>query len=151
MSGGKCVLCGRVMGWLGRTKKCVDCLARPLPAPAPEPVLRIADPAPGRFHSDGRDTEQAAAESVSHATGRLRQQVLELLGGHPAGLTDDEGGALMDGDRLRFGRRRSELCKEGLVADSTLRRTTPAGRRAVVWVLTVEGRATLAQLTAKGA
>jgi hypothetical protein len=88
---------------------------------------------PGRVHRNAHDTELAAAESVRDVTGRLRIQVLNLLREHPAGLTDDEGGALMDGDRLTFGRRRQELVDAGLVKKTDLRRLTPRGRNAIVW------------------
>lgn len=88
---------------------------------------------PGRVHRNAHDTEIAAAESVSEVTGRLRMQVLTLLRSHPEGLTDDEGGALMDGDRLTFGRRRQELVAAGQVKKTDLRRLTPRGRKAIVW------------------
>lgn len=90
--------------------------------------------APGKAHRDDPDTSHDAAASVTPITGRLRAEVLALLRQHPEGLTDDEGGALMRSDRLRFGRRRNELCDRGLVVDSGVRRLTPAGRNAVVWV-----------------
>ena len=94
----------------------------------------LAASTPGKAHHDGHDTEHAAADSVAHITGRLRSEVLHLLRAHPGGLTDDEGGRLLGGDRLRFGRRRNELCDLGLVCDSGCRRLTPQGRKAVVWV-----------------
>jgi hypothetical protein len=94
----------------------------------------LFDPAPGQWHLFGSDTEAEAALSVTAVTGRLRKRALELLRYHDAtGLTDDEGGALMGGDRLTFGRRRNELAKAGLVYDSGDRRRTPTGRKATVW------------------
>jgi len=93
----------------------------------------IDQPSPGQMHLFGHDTEWAAAISVTAITGRLRLKVLALLREHPAGLTDDEGAALLGGDRLTFGRRRQELAKARLVYDSGERRRTPTGRRAIVW------------------
>lgn len=93
-------------------------------------------PAGGRAHHGGHDTELAAAESVTEITGRLRKQALAILrqaGEH--GLTDDEGGAQLGGDRLTFGRRRNELVMAGLVVKTDQRRLTPSGRKAIVWTL----------------
>lgn len=102
-----------------------------------EPDPDVGRPRPGRFHHDGRDTERAAAESVRETTGKLRRWALDLLRlAGDSGLTDDEGGALMQGDRLKFGRRRNELVEAGLVVDSGRRRSTPGGRSAAVWTAT---------------
>jgi hypothetical protein len=87
----------------------------------------------GRHHRPGHDTERAAAESMQDHTERLRALVLRTLLDNPAGLTDDEGGAIIGGDRLRFGRRRNELVRAGLVEKTTVRRPTGAGRTAIVW------------------
>jgi hypothetical protein len=86
----------------------------------------------GRAHETARDTEAAAARSIAPHTEKLRERVLLLLSETPGGLTDDEGGELLNGDRLLFGRRRQELCLQGLVVDSGMRRSTPAGRTAIV-------------------
>jgi hypothetical protein len=93
----------------------------------------------GRVHHDPHDTEVSAAVSIAPLTGKLRTAVLRLLGEHPFGLTDDEGARLLNvvypgADRLTFGRRRQELCRAGLVSASGLRRATPHGRSAIVWV-----------------
>lgn len=88
----------------------------------------------GIQQTPGTDTSRAARQSISAELDQLRAIVLRLLEAHPGGLTDDEGGALMDGDRLTFGRRRNELAKTGIVLDSGLRRKTPRGREAIVWV-----------------
>lgn len=93
------------------------------------------EPRQGGFHRNGRDTELDAANAVAAKTGTRRREVIRLLSLADDGLTDDEGGALMGGDRLTFGRRRSELCSAGLVKDSGQRRVTPYGRMAIVWVL----------------
>lgn len=93
------------------------------------------EPAQGGFHLSGPSTELAAARHASARNGTLRREVIRLLSLADEGLTDDEGGALMGGDRLMFGRRRSELVKSGLVRDTGQRRPTPTGRSAVVWKL----------------
>lgn len=108
----------------GRGFRCSPCLD-----------ITAAQDRMGKVHTQGSDTEYAAARSVANVTGALRSKVLQLLKDTGArGLTDDEGGALMDGDRLTFGRRRNELADLGLVKDSGERRKTPRGRSAVVWV-----------------
>jgi hypothetical protein len=84
-------------------------------------------------HRDGHDTERAAADSMSRSAPVIRRRVLALLERVPEGLTDDEGGAMLGGDRLQFGRRRHELVLMGLVRDSGHRRQTPSGRNAIVW------------------
>lgn len=92
------------------------------------------------MHTGGTDTEYAAAASVEGHSKRLRATVLGIITSRwPEGVTDDEGGRLLQemvpsADRLTFGRRRHELVIEGLVRDSTYRRLTPAGRSAIVWV-----------------
>lgn len=89
----------------------------------------------GRYHSHGTDTELEAALSVGRVVMSRRKMAAILLRSVGViGLTDDEGGEAMGGDRLTFGRRRQELCMAGLVVDSGKRRFTPVGRRAVVWV-----------------
>lgn len=97
-------------------------------------VEQQGEPAQGAYHSQGGDTEREAAASMRPFTGTMRKEVIRLLADAPNGLTDDEGGALMKGDRLTFGRRRNELVRAGLVRDSGQRRLTPAGRKAIVWV-----------------
>jgi hypothetical protein len=92
----------------------------------------------GSYHANGRSTEVASALAATPLLGRHRQRVLHLLRTYTDGLTDDEGGQHMGGDRLTFGRRRSELAKAGLVKDSGVRRPTKYGRPAIVWVLATE-------------
>jgi hypothetical protein len=93
------------------------------------------EPRQGQMHTVSHDTEIAAAQAIKPRTGDQRKTVLALLTAHPDGLTDDEGGAFMGGDRLTFGRRRSELYRDGFVIDSGDRRPTPYGRTAIVWQL----------------
>jgi len=88
---------------------------------------------PGQMHLFGHDTEAEAAESIRSVSGQLRLRALALLRAAVDGLTDDEGGELMGGDRLTFGRRRHELVQAGRAYDSGQRRRTPTGRKAIVW------------------
>lgn len=99
---------------------------------------------PGPFaHTDGHDTEHAAAASVRLSSKTIATKVLSLLvEAGELGLTDDEGAQLLTarygfaGDRLTFGRRRHELRVAGRVAKTGLRRRTPSGRQAIVWAAT---------------
>lgn len=86
----------------------------------------------GRVHQHAHSTERSAARQVDAR--RLRDEALRLLRTHPEGLTDDEGGRLMGGDRLTFGRRRNELVRAGLAAKTSKRRPTPSGKSAIVWI-----------------
>jgi hypothetical protein len=114
--------------WLMVGHQCANCR-----------VERQGEPRQGNSHVNGRDTEVIAARAIAPLTGRHRARVIHLLRAYPEGLTDDEGGARMGGDRLTFGRRRSELTKAGLVKDSGQRRPTKYGRPAIVWVLATDG------------
>lgn len=91
------------------------------------------EPCQGAAHTTGHDTEHQAALLIAPRSGALRAQVLQLLREHPDGLTDDEGGAYLGGDRLTFGRRRNELATRGIVVDTGNRRAGPSGRKAIVW------------------
>lgn len=97
----------------------------------------------GGQHKEGPDTEGSAAAAMVPHKKRMQDQVLATLeGAWPEGLTDDEGADLLRWpDRLSFGRRRSELAKDGKVVDSGFRRPTPMGRNAVVWRVPNDPRA----------
>lgn len=84
-------------------------------------------------HLRGPDTEGRAAASIAAHLPRLQATVLGILRDNPAGLTDDEGAAIMGVHRLDFGRRRHELADAGLVISTGDRRVTPRGRYALVW------------------
>jgi hypothetical protein len=88
---------------------------------------------PAPLHLKPTDTEAKAALAIGEHTKRLRDKVITILRENPSGLTDDEGAAILGGDRLDFGRRRNELVREGLVRDSGYRRPTPRGHNAIVW------------------
>jgi uncharacterized protein YeeX (DUF496 family) len=87
----------------------------------------------GRVHVDGHDTEHAAAKSISDVKTRRAKALQALQDALPGGLTDDEGGDIIGGDRLDFGRRRNELVIRGAVVATEERRLTPRGRKAIVW------------------
>jgi len=85
-------------------------------------------------HRTAHETEREAGRSIERASAYLRDVVMQLLLDAGAfGLTDDEGGLLVGGDRLDFGRRRHELAVAGDVVKSGHHRPTPHGRRAIVW------------------
>jgi hypothetical protein len=93
-----------------------------------EPVARWTDP----------ETSHEAAASVVRLT-VVRQAIMDLLGKHPDGLTDQEIAALYSGPQASpsgLRTRRAELVDGGFVADSGRRSTTASGRRTIVWVLT---------------
>jgi hypothetical protein len=93
-------------------------------------------PVTGREHMVERDTSHDAAQSASGFTATQRAIVESVLAtAWPQGLTDDEGGELLGWDRLKWGRRRNELCMQSKVVDSGERRPTPGGRSAIVWRL----------------
>lgn len=105
--------------------------------------MRLASPDDNyaAVHHLAHDTEIAAASAIHPITGARRLEAFgHLYRAGSNGLTDDEGGRLMDGDRLDFGRRRFELVENGWVEKTTKRRPTPRGRMAVVWEVTEGGR-----------
>lgn len=102
---------------------------------------------PGRSH--GRETELAAAYAVTPKSGGARAQVLDAIAAADYwGRTDQELEDQLGMNRPTPGNRRGELVRGGWVRDSGVRRPTHAGNPAVVWVLTDEGRARLADRSA---
>ena len=83
-----------------------------------------------------RTTSVAAKVAIGPVAKNLRQQVfLHLLSLWPSGATlnEIEAALEMPGNTVRP--RRIELEKKGFVKDSGLRRVTPTGRNAIVWVV----------------
>lgn len=83
-----------------------------------------------------RPTSIAARASLGSAARTQRQQVfLHLLkcGSMGATLNELEAALGISGNTVRP--RRLELEQSGLIEDSGLRRPTPSGRQAVVWVV----------------
>lgn len=89
----------------------------------------------GQIRHPAHDTERAAVRRAARGSQTRRRMVLALLQCHPAGLTDDEGAALMGNgwDRNDFARRRVELVQSGDVIDTGHRRLSARGNPAIVW------------------
>lgn len=89
----------------------------------------------GAPYTPGSDTAQAAAEAIVDHVPIVRVRVLAALrDAGEEGLADHELQALIGGVWSTARTRRKELERDGLVYDSGLRRKTPSGRAAVVWV-----------------
>ncbi len=110
----------------------------------PQPACVHPDPSrdkPGRFHSNGTDTERTAALMVAPRTGSQRARVLDRLKDvGPIGATDYELWRSGIGARPHVpATRREELIADGWpIRDSGLRRVTDTGSPAIVWVLEPE-------------
>lgn len=86
------------------------------------------------------DTSHAAAVSQTPAklsAGRLL--ALRTLAEHGP-LTDFELAEITGRQQTSVGKRRCELVRAGLAADTGQRRLFPSGSPAIVWALTIEGR-----------
>jgi hypothetical protein len=83
----------------------------------------------------GSETSEAAAESVSSESGRIRRRVFALLLASGAeGLTCDEVEQREGMRHQTTSPRIWELVRQGLVLDSGRKRKTRSGRGAVVWI-----------------
>ena len=97
-------------------------------------------PLPLRAPHSGTDTSVEAAVLIQEHLGRLEAKVLAAIrGSGVAGLCDHEGAELTRLEQNTYRPRRRSLAMLGLVIDSGLRRNTPSGRKAVVWVASQEG------------
>jgi hypothetical protein len=120
----------------------------PPPAPAitpsvPESAKTASTPRTPEFivirppsRRKGPQTSKDAAASVEPFAGKLCRDQLNFIasqGEH--GATDKESQAALGLSSDTQVPRRWELCRHGLVVDSTRRRKTPSGRNAIVWVL----------------
>lgn len=85
---------------------------------------------PFQRHSD---TSREAAAAAEPSAGTERARCLEHFRSCENGATDEEQQIALDINPSTQRPRRIELCAAGLVRDSTDRRRTRAGRRAVVW------------------
>lgn len=96
------------------------------------------------------DTSSISAEQIAHVTGGLRLLVLRVIDA-TGGCTDEEGMALTDLPPNTYRPRRVELHEGwkdfdgGYVYKSDDRRSTVAGRPAIVWRVTEKGKGALSQ------
>ncbi|HSV39795.1 MAG TPA: hypothetical protein VLI04_13645 [Nocardioidaceae bacterium] len=88
--------------------------------------------------TDPQTSLDAAKSLVAVRITRTRQAILECLRQHPDGLTDEQIASALHHMASPSGlrTRRSELFAAGLVADSTRRGTTRAGRKTIIWIAT---------------
>lgn len=110
-------------------------------------VARLDDPDRDevQLRAGAGETERAAARAVFPASGTQRRSVLEAVAAAGEdGLCDHEIEAGLGMNPSSVRPRRGELADGGWVEDSGLRRQTPSGADAVVWVLTDAGRRALA-------
>jgi hypothetical protein len=79
-------------------------------------------------------TSQIAAERVLPRTGTKRKVVYDLIQGAVAGLCDHEIETLTGWLHQSASSIRNGLMNDGWIMDSGLRRKTPQGNDAIVWV-----------------
>lgn len=87
-----------------------------------------------RLYVSGSDTSENAADEIVALASELRRRVYAELLKYPLGLTDHQLQDFLAMNPSTERPRRVELVRAGLVRDSGLRRLTPSGRKAVVWV-----------------
>jgi predicted transcriptional regulator len=82
------------------------------------------------------DTSRAALRRIRGRISTDRANIVNHLRERgPAGAADCEIGAALNLIQQTVSPRRGELVAEGVVVDSGMRRRTPSGRTATVWVL----------------
>ena len=82
--------------------------------------------------TDPETSWDAAANALANAdTDRAR--VLAVHRAHPDGLTDFELAELMGRQQTSVGKRRGELCAQGLVEYAGIKRPAPSGSMSRVW------------------
>lgn len=93
------------------------------------------DAAPARYpRSPGHKrqaTSKAAADSMAHIAGTLRERVLTVI--KRSACTPDEAAAALGITVLAARPRVSELLKLSLIVDTGERRVNESGKRAIVW------------------
>lgn len=115
-------------------------------APAVDPAAVKVGPS----RRDGHRTERAAADTAKQRKAAIRLRVLgHIAGAGDHGSTDVETEAALGLTRPSGSNRRGELARDGLVVDSGRTRATSTGCKAIVWVLTDEGRKALEQTGAQ--
>lgn len=81
------------------------------------------------------DTSRAAAELAAQTAPTLRARCLDALeAAGPDGMTDFELAAVVGRQQTSAGVRRKELVQMGLVVATPMRRPTPSGATAIVWI-----------------
>lgn len=92
------------------------------------------------------DTSAAAARDARVNAGTGRHLVLATLYAHPEGCTDFELSSITGWQQTSIGKRRGECVAAGLVEVAfthegvTIKRPSPSGSLAAVWVITQKGR-----------
>lgn len=93
---------------------------------------------------DARATSRDAAGSVRSVSGRQRAKVLRVIvEAGSKGLTDEQVCAILDLNPSSARPRRLELLDAGLIQEAGKTRLTKSGRRAIVWIATDNGKATV--------
>lgn len=100
------------------------------------PTARNTDP----------ETSHRASERVKRFSINDRRHVLIVHSHHPAGLTDFELAKLCDRQQTSVGKRRGELCWDGMIETTNERRPAPSGSPAIVWRITTRGLSIAKQL-----
>lgn len=98
---------------------------------------------PYQRHSD---TSLQAAIEAEPAAGTQRRRVFDLMFMAPRGLTDHQMQEFLNMNPSTQRPRRIELVERGFVRDSGMRRQTPSGRWAVVWVMVKRGDDAISQV-----
>jgi hypothetical protein len=88
-----------------------------------------------RHSATSRASAAAAAPKFSSRTHGL----LVVIGQYPAGLTDEEGQALMSIDGNSYRPMRVTLMRHGYIEDAGMVRKTKSNRLAVAWQITQAG------------
>lgn len=118
------------------------------------PVVTLSEvPVHHRHRANDMDTAVSAAAAISTDGMTFAKiavlKALAAAGEH--GMIDHDHQPVNGLGQDTAGKRRGELVDDGLVVDSGIRRRTPRGRNAAVWVITPEGLAVLRALQARGA
>lgn len=127
----RCQFCGGDLFALDHDIQCERRRARAL-----EPVgVGAVDPSHNVRRSDPETSHEAAYLNLVERKTITAKVYALLLSVLPDGLTDVEISVRLPQYQLNsLNKRRGELRDQGLVVDSGVRRLTPAGARAIVWL-----------------
>lgn len=84
-------------------------------------------------------TSKMAAEDAKPNVGKLDQEILDLLGKRPAGLTTVEAAEELHKPIQCVSTRFAPLRRKGLILDSGFQRKNPSGSWAIVWLISGTG------------